>query len=457
MLYSYEAKDGSGQTVTGSLEAGDERTAAAHVRDQGFFLMRLAPAAGARAATRTRTLFPQQQARGAPPWGNAAQAVDQSTAASSLSQPIPVQDGLQQQQQAAYGNVYAQPVAGSQLPKTIGQALKENVFLQIFSGVSRRDLAYFYRQFAALVGAGVPILQSFDVLGQEMPNRALRDCLRGLRKSVEAGSTLSQAMTKYPWIFPIGHRALVIAGEAGGNLDTMFRRIAESLELEHTFITNIKKEITQPVITICAAFLLPPLYMVVVQGQLKEYLDYAVWPLVDAIGIVAATWVFAKLSSNFRYIRDLFISCFPGIGGTVRLIALARFARTLSSLYQAGINMPTAVRYSAEAAGNLFLERRILSAIPRMEAGGGIVDSLMQSRALPPIVMSMLGIGEATGSIDVMMDNVANHFEQEAAVKLHQIAVSTNTLATIGIGIYVCIILVKFYTGYYGGMMDSIK
>ena len=129
----------------------------------------------------------------------------------------------------------------------------------------------------------------------------------------------------------------------------------------------------------------------------------------------------------------------PGIGGATRMVALARFARALASLYAAGVAIPEALRYAAAATGNAFMAKRMLTAIPALQGGHGIAEALMATHIFPPMVISMLGTGEQTGGLDATMDKVAEYYEMESATRLHQLSVALGALSTMVIvGIKVC-------------------
>ncbi len=420
MLYSYQAKDQSGRTVTGALDAETERQAAQEIRDMGYFPMRLAPQQGDAAAFSPQTI-PQERPS------------DRS-----------MQNG------SAVANA-------GMLPRRSMSPwlwLLSRLVFPLFSGVGLRDMALMYRQFAAMLGAGVPIYQCLTSLTQQTGNGILRGHLRKITARVQEGEMLTTAMADAPWIFTDFHRAMISAGEVSGGLDTMLSRLSSALEQEYALRNNIKREMTEPVVTIVLSFLLPPLVLVVVAHDLHGYLVQAVYPLLEAAGALLGVYVVGKMLSQFKFVFDALTYSLPGIGGAVRMISVARFARALASLYAAGVGIPEAIRFSAAATGNEFLRRRMVSAIPSIMAGRGIAESLAATRVFPPMVVSMLGTGEQTGGLDAIMDKVAEYYEQESIVRLHQICVTLRTVATIVVGIRVLLILIAFYGGYFSKMND---
>lgn len=422
MLYSYQAKDQSGRTVTGALDAETERQAAQEIRDMGYFPMRLAPQQGGTAAFSPQTNFPQES-----PSDRSMQNGPTSTGSAGMLPRRAMSPGLW---------------------------LLAHLVFPLFSGVGLRDMALMYRQFAAMLGAGVPIYQCLTSLTQQTGNTVLRGHLRKITARVQEGEMLTTAMADTPWIFTDFHRAMISAGEVSGRLDTMMGRLSSALEQEYALRNNIKRETWYPSVTLLLSFLLPPLVLLVVSHDVRAYLDAAVYPLLAVAGAVAGIYVVGKLLSQFKFFFDAIISSLPGIGGAVRMVSLARFSRALASLYASGVGIPEAIRFSAAATGNEFLARRMLSAIPSIQGGRGIAESLMATRAFPPMVVSMLGTGEQTGGLDAVMDKVAEYYEQESVVRLHQLAVSLGAFAMIVAGIRVAIVVGNFYTGYFDKMND---
>ncbi len=410
MIYSYEAKDGGGRTITGSLDALDERTAARQVRDMGYFLMRLAPSGPLRM----------------PLTGRAPTDAPPSASLEELG------------------------VDGA--PGPFVRALRS-----FWSGVGLRDLALFYRQFAALINAGVPIYQCLTTLGQQAGSPELRRCIREIGRSVQAGGSLGAAMARFPWVFTDFHRSMVAAGEMTGRLDLMFARIADALEQELALRNNIKRETWYPAMVFVLSFLIQPDAMValVVHGSLAGYARLALPPLLETAVVIFGVLLLTRIGAQFKVAYDAVLSHLPGIGGAVRMIALARFARALSLLYAAGVAIPRAIETAAAASGNAYLGRKMVRAIPDLEAGEGMAASLGATGAFPPMVMTMLGVGEQTGDLDQTMTKVAEYFEQESAVRLHQLSVTLGAAVMIFVGIKIGLFVIHFYTGYFNSILNA--
>jgi len=408
MIYSYQAKDQTGRTVTGSLDAPDERRAAQEIRDMGYFPMRLAPQSGGAATLAPETGSPFS---GAPPRREAARRA---------------------------------PLAAPWL-------LVRLVY-PVWSGVGLRDLALLYRQFSAMLNAGVPIYQCLTSLTQQTGNGRLRTYLSRISARVLEGAMLTEAFAEFPWVFTDFHRAMIAAGEQSGRLDVMMSRLASALEQEYALRAVIKREMTYPTMTLLGSFLVPPVVDLVVLHNVRLYAHDALLPLFYFAAVVLGVFVLTRLLSQFKAAYDGLLAHLPGIGGVVRMIALARFSRVMASLYAAGVSIPEALRSAAAATGNAYMEGRMVSAVPALQGGRGIAEALVATRIFPPMVVSMLGTGEQTGSLDMTMDKVAEYYEQESAVKLHQLSVFLGALVTMFVGIRVLMVLIAFYTGYFDKM-----
>lgn len=333
-----------------------------------------------------------------------------------------------------------------------GRWLLAHLVYPVWSGVGLRDLALLYRQFAAMLGAGVPIYQCLTSLTHQMSNGRLRSYLSRVSARVLEGGMLTEAFAEFPWVFTDFHRAMIAAGEKSGRLDVMMSRLASALEQEYALRAVIKREMTYPCLTLLASFLVPPVVDLVVAHNVRLYFQDALLPLLDFGAIILAVYVLTRLASQFKAGYDALLAHLPPVGGVVRMIALARFSRVMASLYAAGVSIPEALRAAAAATGNAYMERRMVSAVPALQGGRGIAEALVATKIFPPMVVSMLGTGEQTGSLDMTMDKVAEYYEQESEVRLHQICVSLGALMTVVVGIRVLMMLIKFYTGYFDNM-----
>ena len=335
-----------------------------------------------------------------------------------------------------------------------GLWLLAHLVYPLWSGVGLRDMSLMYRQFSAMINAGVPIYQCLTTLVRQTSNSVLRRYLHRISAQVQNGEMLTVAMAEFPWVFTDFHRAMIGAGEQSGRLDLMMGRLATALEQEYALRATIKKEMWYPCMTLLMSFLLPPIVDVIVLKDVRLYFKEAVEPLLIFGAFLAAGYVITRLLSQFKSAYDWLLATLPGVGGAVRMIALARFSRVMGSLYAAGVGIPECLRAAAAATGNAYMEGRMIQAVPALQGGRGIAEALVATHIFPPMVVSMLGTGEQTGSLDMTMEKVAEYYESESVVRLHQLSVTLGAVALVVAGIRVAIVVGNFYTGYFNKMND---
>lgn len=357
--------------------------------------------------------------------------------------------------------LYAEPE-----PTTPVRAAQQGVWQPLFGGVPLKTLAMFFRQFATMLAAGVPIYQALETLGnQRGGNARLRRVLNDIRNSILAGERLADAFDKHPAVFSPIIRAMIRVGETSGALENILRQIANYLENELELRRLLSRVTFYPKLVLFFAILIPGLIpalitMVGAQGgaPVGETLANIAWTYIKillAIFVVWAAFRLAMQAQGFRYAWGLFTVSLPWIGFTVRQLALARFARALSALYGAGLPLSQAIRYAADATGNEYLRSRIQPAGSKLEAGYSITDTFASTGVFPQMVMDMVATGENTGELGFMMDKVAEYYEEEGKLRSHQAGYVFGVLVYRGVAIYVAIILIQFYAGYFSSIFSA--
>jgi type IV pilus assembly protein PilC len=378
-----------------------------------------------------------------------------------------------QHQNGALGTSFAEGVAGGAFasstlqPSTLTAVgptpgehwITRHLIYPIWTGVSLKDMAVFYRQFSAMIGAGVPIYRTLEVLRGQVPAGVLRKALHRISGRVEAGESISGALSEFPYLFPPLQRAMIAAGEETGNLDVMLVRIAEYLERDFNLRNMIKRETLQPKLTLVLSFLLPPLFIAVMHG-VQAYLTAVVLPMVEiaiaALGFYIAGR-FALQSATVAYAYDTIKAFIPYFGKTVRMLAIAKFSRAFAAMYAAGVPIPHGLMTSAEVGGNRYLAAAIGRARTAIQGGASLTDALRGTGVFPDTFLAMVGTGEVTGGLDLTLTKLADFFEDEAAVRLHQSVIALNTLFFLGVAAWVGYEVVTFYEGLYnGGEMKSL-
>lgn len=323
-------------------------------------------------------------------------------------------------------------------------------------------LLFFFRQFATMSNAGVPIVQSLHTLSNQAQNEKLARIIREMRGHVEAGRPPSAAMQRYPEVFSAVIVSLVRAGEEGGFADESYSLIADYLEREIE-IRNLYKRVTfYPKLQIGASILIV-LGANVIIGALGGTEKLAS-PLTNPI-----TWIFlgplivflflflrvGLANPRIKYNWDFVVLLVPGFGKVLRELAMAKFGRAFGALYRGGVPVNRALTLAADACGNEYLRARMYPAYRELEGGRGLFETFKATGAFSPIVLDMVHTGETTGNVDQMLGKMADYYEEEAATKSVQLGQAFGVFVGLCVAIYIGYIVITFYMGHYGGMMSG--
>ena len=320
-------------------------------------------------------------------------------------------------------------------PGAIKEKGKEFALPKLGTGkVPIKDLAIFFRQFSVMIDAGLPLVQCLEILAANQENQVFQKCLTGVRTSVESGSTLSNAMRQFPKIFDDLTTNMIEAGEAGGILDTILQRLAAYVEKAVKLKAAVKSALIYPVSVISIAclvvgallkFVVPifanmfnsmgvdlPLPTAIVI-KLSQFVG-RFWWLCFALLIVAFVGVkYIRKDPKGRYMLDKFLLKLPVLGSVLRKIAVARFTRTLGTLITSGVPILEGLAITARTSGNAVLEDALMKVRKAVEEGRTIVDPLKECGVFPNMVTQMIGVGEATGAMDAMLQKIADFYEDE--------------------------------------------
>lgn len=297
------------------------------------------------------------------------------------------------------------------------------------------DIAIFARQLTTMMAAGVPMVQSFEIVANGMDNKSMRDMVMGIKAEVESGSNLTNALRKYPKQFDDLFCSLVEAGEQSGTLETLLGEIAAYKEKSESLKKKIKKAMFYPIaVLIVATIVTAILLMFVVPqfealfsgmgGDLPAFTKMIVnasefmqkWWYVFFGGIGATVWIFMQAkqrSRPFAEFLDRVSLKLPVFGDIVMKSAIARFARTLSTMSKAGVPLVEAMDSVAGTAGNSVFEKAILKMKDEAATGQRLQTSIENSGLFSNMVVQMVAIGEESGSIDEMLGKVADYYEEE--------------------------------------------
>lgn len=301
--------------------------------------------------------------------------------------------------------------------------------------IKTKDIAIFSRQLATMLQAGVPLVQSFDIIGRGHENQSMQELLLGIKTDVESGDTLFEALSKRPIYFDELFCNLVHAGEQAGVLETLLDKIATYKEKTESLKAKIKKALTYPTAVLVVAFIVMAILLMFVVPVFQELFEgfgadlpaftkfvislsegfKQVWwvVLIAIVGTVITFNYFKKRSRPFNHFIDRMLLKIPAIGAILHKAAVARFARTLSTMSAAGVPLVEALTSVAGATGSIVYSDAILKMREDVATGQQLQFSMQQAKLFPHMVIQMVAIGEESGAIDSMLAKVADFFEEE--------------------------------------------
>jgi type IV pilus assembly protein PilC len=300
--------------------------------------------------------------------------------------------------------------------------------------VGTKDLVIFTRQFATMIDSGLPLVQCLDIQAKQAPNPTFRAELASIKESVESGSTFADALRRYPNTFDELFQNMVAAGEVGGILDTILNRLAVYLEKADKLKRQIKGAMTYPTIVMVVATAVVAILLLKVvptfdamfaemgsalPAPTQFVVDLSEWLqknfLYCVLGIVAAVVALQQTYKNKRgrVVIDRILLRLPVLGDLLTKVSVARFCRTLGTMVSSGVPILEALDICARTAGNRIIEQAIMKVRDGISEGRTIADPLTESKVFPDMVCQMISVGEATGALDVMLNKIADFYEDE--------------------------------------------
>ncbi|BCO33064.1 type II secretion system protein F [Thiohalobacter sp. COW1] len=301
--------------------------------------------------------------------------------------------------------------------------------------IEPKDIAIFTRQLATMMSAGVPLVQAFDIIGRGHENPSMQELVMTIKTDVEGGSNLRDALAKHPLYFDELVCNLVEAGEAAGVLDTLLDKIATYKEKTEALKSKIKKALFYPTAVIVVAFIVTAILLIFVVPQfeelfagfgadlpaftrmvidLSEFMQSYWWAVFGIIGGLIYGFMQAKRRSPaFNHTLDKIVLKLPIVGDILTKAAIARYARTLSTMFAAGVPLVEALDSVAGATGNSVYSNAVLRMRDQVSTGLQLQLAMNQTGLFPNMVVQMVAIGEEAGSLDAMLSKVADFYEQE--------------------------------------------
>lgn len=409
-VFEFRAVDASGNRITGTLVGRTPSEATENLRQRGLQVEHLSPA---------QTAYdPLEPAASPRPDSPAAPRLEGQTSPAGKSRAA--------QAQTALG----------------------------VSGVSNADLMFFFRQFAAMIRAGVPLVQSLTTLSGQARNGKLKRILLEAAEGVRQGMPLTDTFGRYPEVFNPLVLSLIRAGEQGGFLERATQDVAAYLEREIELRNMYRRATIYPKLQIGAAILIigaaNGILGAVGGGAIDAPLNrLSTWVVLGPIlAVVLWFWFYGRRMPAFRRYWDAVIVNIPYLGGIYRKMAMARFGRAFGALFAGGVLIPEALRLSAAACGNLHMQERILPAAADLERGVGVTEAFAKTGAFTPVVLDMTATGEQSGMLAPMLEKVAEYYEDETKTQQYNLAKVTGVVAFLIVAVYIGYVVLSFWGGY---------
>lgn len=333
--------------------------------------------------------------------------------------------------------------------------------------VRLKDMVVFSRQFSAMVGAGVAMLRALTIMVDQAENPKLKRTLDSVRKSVEAGQSLSDSMGKHPEVFDKLFVSMVRAGEAGGILDDVLKRLAEFLEARAKLNAKVQSAMVYPSVVLAVAvivfwamltFILPIFQNLfkTVGGELPAYTQFLInlsefmrsfWMGLFVVSVIAAVWGLRTwyMTEQGRIQIDGFVLRLPVFGDLIKKVAVARFSRTFGTLVRSGVPMLSALDVVKDTAGNAVLAISVDKVSSEVRQGGSISKPLSKDPLFPPMVTQMVAVGEETGRLDEMLEKIADFYDVEVENAVDALTSILEPIMVVGIGGIVGSVVVGMY------------
>jgi len=334
------------------------------------------------------------------------------------------------------------------------------------TGIKRVEISRFTRQFATMIGAGLPMVQCLEILGSQTENKELAKIINSVRDGVQGGATLSDAMKRHPKIFDELYTNMVEAGEVGGALDSILVRLAVYREKADQLIRKVKGAMVYPsVVMIVAAlvtfgmltFIVPvfakmfaglgaelPGPTKIVLGISHFLSSNILYLLVGMIGLLAA-FIYWKRTPQGGLAVDKAMLRTPVLGNLVRKSSVARFTRTLATLLASGVSILEALDITAKTAGNRVVARAINRSVVAIAEGDTITGPLKASGVFPPMVIQMIGVGEKTGGLDEMLNKIADFYDEEVDEAVSALTSIIEPVIIVFMGVVIGGIMIAMY------------
>ncbi len=347
-------------------------------------------------------------------------------------------------------------------PKDISE-----IFPFLAPKVTIKDLVVFTRQFAVMVDAGLPLVQCLQILADQQDNVTFKNVLRQVRSDVESGSSFAESLAKHPKVFDDLFVNLIAAGEVGGILDTILNRLAIQLEKQEKLRKQLKGAMVYPatvsvIAMACIVLLLvkvipvfeqmfadfggtlpgPTQMVIAISNWMQAYIGYTL------MGIFVFSTAFGQArmrSRKFRYQTDAIALGLPIFGNIIKKVAVARFTRTLGTMISSGVPILDGLDIVAKTAGNMLIEKELQATRQAISEGKTIAEPLRGSKIFPSMMVQMVAVGEETGSMEIMLNKVADFYDDEVDTAVAGLTAMLEPIMMVFMGGAIGTILIAMY------------
>ncbi len=343
--------------------------------------------------------------------------------------------------------------------------------------IKMRDVVIFTRQFSTMINAGLPLVQALDILSKQSENKSLSAVVRDVVFDVESGNTVADALRKHPKAFSDLYTNMVAAGEAGGILDTILNRLAVFMEKNDALVRKVKGAMIYPTVIMSVAGLcvvillwkvipvfanmfgsvgmeLPLPTKIVISAS--NFLNMYWWALIG--GAAGISFAIKKYYStpNGQLVIDRFLLHVPVLGDVLRKSAVSRFTRTLGTLISSGVSILDGLEITARTSGNRVVQDAIMQSRASIAGGETIAGPLQKSNVFPPMVISMIAVGEQTGGLDEMLTKIADFYDDEVDAAVSALLSLLEPIMIVFLGVVVGGMVVAMYLPIFD-MVNAVK
>ena len=368
--------------------------------------------------------------------------------------------------EAANADVVIERLKAQQIQGPKVRQKSREFHFKLGSGVTKKEIVIFTRQFATMIDAGLPLVQCLEILGSQQANIHFQKVITTVRSDVESGSTLADALGRHPRVFNDLYVNLVAAGEVGGILDTILNRLAAYMEKAMKLASKVKGALVYPTVVVVVAVVvttvllgwvipvfeqmfndfggtLPAMtqFVIDLSNAFQIYFPHIVLIVVT---LIVAYKLVVRTATGRAYVDSIMLKV-PLFGPLFRKVAVAQFTRTLGTMISSGVPILDALQITARSSSNRVVQNAVLYARERISEGRTMADPLAETAVFPPMVVQMIAVGESTGAMDTMMQKIADFYEDEVDAAVTALTALLEPLMMVVLGVILGGLIIAMY------------